>query len=224
MTIDFTLKSSWRKILTDEFEKPYFKKLLKFIDSEYTNKNIFPERKNIYRAFDLCSFENVRVVILGQDPYHGAGQANGLAFSVSKNISLPPSLKNIFKEMENDLKIKTKTDGDLSYLAKQGVLLLNSTLTVCENQPGSHQNRGWELFTDAVLRKLSDEKENLVFILWGNYAKEKGWLIDREKHLVIESTHPSPFSAHRGFFGSRPFSRANKYLQKIGIIIDWGND
>ena len=217
------LESSWKEKLKGEFEKPYFKKLTSFVKGEYTKSSVYPHPKNIFRAFDLCPFASVKVVILGQDPYHGAGQANGLSFAVEKGIRIPPSLQNIFKEIQSDVgKPITHTDGDLSRWATQGVLLLNATLTVEAQTAGSHQGKGWEEFTDAVIRLLSEEREHLVFILWGNYAKAKGVHIDRTKHLVIESPHPSPFSAFSGFFGSKPFSKTNMYLQEHGIApVDW---
>jgi len=216
------IEASWKEALKDEFGQEYFKKLREFAKQEYQHAIVYPAPKNIFRAFELCPFDKVEVVILGQDPYHGPKQANGLCFAVSEGVSLPPSLQNIFKEIESDLgqKLVHKT-GDLERWAKQGVLLLNATLTVRARTAGSHQGKGWEEFTDAVIRKLSDERENLVFILWGNYAKAKGAHIDRTKHLVIESAHPSPFSATR-FFGSKPFSKANTYLEGHNKkSIDW---
>jgi uracil-DNA glycosylase len=204
---------SWQAHLSAEFEKEYFKKLSDFVHKEYNSKQIFPNPKNIFRAFDTCPFEEVKVVILGQDPYHGDGQAIGLSFAVPEDVDVPPSLRNIFKEIESDLGQKlVHTDGNLERWASQGVLLLNATLTVQAHIAGSHQGHGWEQFTDAAIRALSDEREHLVFILWGNYAKAKGAHIDRTRHLVIESAHPSPLSAHNGFLGSRPFSKANAYL------------
>jgi len=214
---------SWIRHLSQEFERPYFKELSAFVHDEYKERLVYPPPKNIFRAFDLCPFEDVEVVILGQDPYHGAGQANGLCFAVGEGITLPPSLQNIYKEIESDLgqKIIHRT-GDLERWARQGVLLLNATLTVRANSAGSHQGRGWEQFTDAAIKALSDEREHLVFMLWGNYAKQKGAHIDRSKHLVLESAHPSPFSAHSGFFGNKHFSKANAYLAKHGKKpIDW---
>ncbi len=222
MTTQIRLEKSWKEVLKDEFEKTYFKELSSFVRSEYTKSKIFPPPKDMFRAFDLCPFDMVKVVILGQDPYHGQGQANGLSFAVNTGVTLPPSLKNIFKEIEGDTGILPKEDGDLTRWAEQGVLLLNATLTVKMGSPGSHQGKGWELFTDAVIKALSEKRQNLVFILWGNYARNKGVVIDRKKHLVIESPHPSPFSAHNGFFGSKPFSKTNVYLKKHGIEeIDW---
>ena len=217
------IESSWKERLAGEFEKPYFKTLTTFVRKEYEGAKVFPHPKNIFRAFELCPFDAVKVVILGQDPYHGPGQANGLSFAVNEDMLLPPSLRNIFKEVEDDLgKPLDKRSGDLTRWATQGVLLLNATLTVRARTAGSHQGKGWEEFTDAVIKKLSEEREHLVFILWGNYAKSKGAHIDRTKHCVIESAHPSPFSAHSGFFGSKPFSKANAYLEAHGTKpIDW---
>ena len=207
------IEPSWHEQLKGEFEKPYFTELTDFVKKEYKEGTIYPPPKEIFRAFDLCPFVKVEVVILGQDPYHGARQANGLAFAVHNGVTLPPSLQNIFKEIENDLgKTLIHRDGNLTRWATQGVLLLNATLTVRARTAGSHQGKGWELFTDAAIKVLSEGREHLVFILWGNYAKQKGTHIDRSKHLVLESAHPSPFSASAGFFGSKPFSKANGYL------------
>lgn len=221
--MEVRLEPSWKEKLKGEFEKPYFQELTSFIKGEYAKSSVYPHPKNIFRAFDLCPFGSVKVIILGQDPYHGKGQANGLSFAVEKGVRLPPSLQNIFKEIQSDIgKALIHTDGDLSRWATQGVLLLNATLTVKAETAGSHQGKGWEEFTDAVIKVLSEEREHLVFILWGNYAKAKGAHIDRTKHLVIESPHPSPFSAFSGFFGSKPFSRANAYLITQGKSpIDW---
>lgn len=210
------IEESWKKVLSKELEKPYFKALSGFVRQEYLGGSVFPRPLDVFRAFDLCPFDKVNVVILGQDPYHGIDQANGLSFAVNEGVRIPPSLQNIFKEVQGDLGVTLLPSGDLSRWASQGVLLLNATLTVRENSPGSHQDKGWEEFTDAVIQKLSDEKENLVFILWGNYAKQKGKVIDRSKHLVLESQHPSPFSARNGFFGSRPFSKSNDFLRNNG--------
>lgn len=211
--MELHLEPSWKKELSPEFEKPYFQELQSFVREAYASTTIYPPSEAIFRAFDLCPFEAVKVVILGQDPYHGARQANGLSFAVEEGMKIPPSLKNIFKELESDLNAPhTDHSPDLSRWAKQGVLLLNATLTVQAESPGSHQQKGWELFTDAVIRKLSDTREHIVFILWGNYARAKGAHIDRTKHYVIESPHPSPFSAYNGFFGSKPFSKTNTYL------------
>jgi len=216
------LEESWKKRLLEEFEKPYFHQLVEFVKAEYANKTIYPPAKEIFKAFDSCSFDDIKVVIIGQDPYHGPGQANGLCFSVRPGVPMPPSLVNIFKERKSDLGKAMPPNGDLTNWAEQGVLLLNATLTVAAKSPGSHQKKGWEEFTDAVIQKLSDEKENIVFILWGAYAQKKGAVIDREKHFVIESPHPSPFAAHRGFFGSKPFSKANEYLKSQNLsTIDW---
>jgi uracil-DNA glycosylase len=220
---DVHIEPSWKKVLEEEFGREYFKTLREFVRTEYRNAAVYPPPKAIFRAFELTPFERVRVVILGQDPYHGAGQANGLCFAVDHNTPLPPSLQNIFKEIESDMGVPlTHRSGDLERWAKQGVLLLNATLTVRARSPGSHQGKGWEEFTDAAVRALSERREHIVFILWGNYAKAKGTSIDRSKHLVIESPHPSPFSAASGFFGSKPFSKTNKYLESHGEApIDW---
>lgn len=212
----------WKERLIDEFANDYFQQLSAFVREEYQRATVYPDPKQIFRAFDETPFTDVKVVILGQDPYHGPGQANGLCFAVNPGVRPPPSLQNIFKELESDLGRPVDRDPDLSRWAKQGVLLLNATLTVNARTPGSHQGRGWEQFTDAVVKKLGDEREGLVFILWGNYAKQKGAHIDRTRHLVIESAHPSPFSANYGFFGSKPFSKTNAYLESQGKApIDW---
>lgn len=220
---EIVIDSSWKRHLAGEFEKSYFKELSDFVHDEYRHAIVFPPPKDIFRAFDLCPFENVEVVILGQDPYHGPKQANGLCFAVGRGITLPPSLQNIFKEIENDLgQPIVHKSGGLERWAKQGVLLLNATLTVRAHAAGSHQGRGWEEFTDAAVRALSEQRDHLVFILWGNYAKNKGTHIDRAKHLVLESAHPSPFSAASGFFGNKHFTRANEYLIKHNKKpIDW---
>ncbi len=215
--MDVKIEPSWKKILEPEFEKDYFRELTKFVKDEYQNGRVYPPPKFLFRAFDLTPFDDVKVVILGQDPYHGDGQANGLCFAVNQGIKLPPSLQNIYKEIKSD----TGSDpvfagGDLEEWAKQGVLLLNATLTVRAGQAGSHQNQGWEQFTDAVVKILSEKKENLVFILWGAYAQKKGAVVDEERHLVIRSPHPSPFSAYSGFFGSQPFTKCNYYLEFNG--------
>ncbi len=220
--MDIKIEPSWKKALSGEFEKPYFVQLASFVKEEYKKGAVYPPPKNIFRAFDLTPFDAVKVVILGQDPYHGAGQANGLCFAVGEGVPLPPSLQNIFKELESDLGVVPQRTGDLERWAAQGVLLLNATLTVRARTAGSHQNKGWEEFTDAAIQALSDQREHLVFILWGNYAKAKGAHIDRSKHLVIESAHPSPFSASNGFFGSKPFSKTNTYLQEMHQTpVDW---
>lgn len=206
------IEPSWKSHLQYEFEQEYFRDLSAFVHAEYKNGAVYPHPKHIFNAFNLCPFDEVEVVILGQDPYHGPGQANGLAFAVNEGVRVPPSLQNIFKEITSDLGKEIHKSGDLSRWAQQGVLLLNATLTVQAHKPGSHQGKGWERFTDAAIRALSNEKEHLVFMLWGNYAKQKGSVIDRSKHLVLEAAHPSPFSADRGFFGCKHFSHANKYL------------
>lgn len=216
------IHSSWLHRLQKEFESPYFKELNDFLKIESDTFTIYPNEDEIYNAFNQTPFEDVKVVIIGQDPYHGENQAHGLSFSVQKRVKLPPSLKNIYKEIESDLGITPPQSGDLTAWTKQGVLLLNATLTVRAQSPGSHQKKGWEKFTDAVIHKLSDEKENLVFILWGKYAQDKGVIIDSNKHFVIKSAHPSPFAARKGFFGSKPFSKTNEFLKSKNIIpIDW---
>ena len=211
------IENSWKEVLAAEFEKDYFKRLTAFVREEYSGTTpIYPPARLIFNAFDHCPFDKVKVVILGQDPYHGAGQANGLCFSVNKGIAFPPSLMNIFKEIENDLGTPIPHDGDLTRWSDQGVLLLNATLTVRASQAGSHQRRGWEEFTDAAIRELATRRENIVFILWGSYAQKKGAFIDRSRHLVLASPHPSPLSAYQGFFGNKHFSRANEYLAEHG--------
>lgn len=212
------IEEGWKNALQEEFEKPYFKELTSKVKSEYADPRfrIFPPGSKIFSAFDSCPFEETKVVIIGQDPYHGAGQANGLSFSVAPGVKMPPSLVNIFKEVSEDMGVAFPIDGDLSRWAKQGVLLLNSSLTVRESCPASHAGIGWEEFTDAVVEKLNQEKENLVFILWGSHAIKKGAKIDRNKHLVLTSPHPSPLSAHKGFFGNKHFSKTNEYLQAHG--------
>lgn len=214
--MDVRIHESWQKHLEQEFEKSYFKELTGFVKHEYKTKKVYPLPKDIFSAFDLCPFENVKVVILGQDPYHGDGQANGLCFSVSEGISNPPSLNNIFLEIKSDLGITPPSTGNLERWANQGILLLNATLTVIAGQAGSHQHKGWEEFTDAVISLLSKEKENLVFLLWGRYAQEKGRVIDTAKHFVLSAAHPSPFSAFNGFFGCKHFSKTNEYLEFVG--------
>ncbi|RZS90665.1 uracil-DNA glycosylase [Aquimarina brevivitae] len=215
--MDVNIDPSWKAYLENEFTKPYFKKLVAFVENEYQTHQCYPEASDIFAAFDYCTFDNVKVVIIGQDPYHGPGQANGLCFSVNEGISLPPSLQNIFKEIESDLNESISKSGNLQRWAEQGVLLLNATLTVKANQAGSHQKQGWEQFTDTIISLLSEQKEGLVFMLWGGFAKKKGKKIDRNKHLVLESGHPSPLSANRGYwFGHRHFSRANTYLTQLG--------
>ena len=216
------IADSWKTYLQEEFEKPYFQELAVFVRNEYKNHTVYPPPKKIFAAFDYCPFEKLKAVILGQDPYHGAGQANGLCFSVADGVPSPPSLLNIFKEVKADLGTGTPPTGSLERWAKQGVLLLNATLTVRAKQAGSHQGKGWERFTDAVIQLVSENKQDLVFILWGSYAQHKGEVIDKSKHYVLSSSHPSPFSADRGFFGSRPFSQTNRYLQDKNLSpIEW---
>lgn len=210
------IEPSWKAALSDEFSKEYFAKLTEFVKSEYKSATVYPPPKFVFHAFELCPFDKVKVVILGQDPYHGPGQAHGLSFSVPENVPMPPSLKNIYKEIVDDVGGTMPTHGNLEHWAKQGVLLLNATLTVRARTAGSHQNKGWEQFTDAVIRTISDKKENVVFILWGRYAREKKQLIDSEKHLVLESAHPSPFSATM-FFGGKHFSKTNSFLKEHGF-------
>lgn len=220
--MDVKLEATWKARLAPEFKKPYFEELTTFVRSEYLSQTVFPPPKQLFAAFDAAPFEQVRVVILGQDPYHGPGQANGLCFSVGEHVPLPPSLKNIYKELAADLQCTAPTSGDLRGWAKQGVLLLNATLTVRAHQAGSHQQHGWETFTDAAIHALAQEREGLVFILWGRHAQQKGQFIDRQRHLVLTSAHPSPLSAHNGFFGSRPFSQTNAYLLAHGQqAINW---
>ena len=206
------IEESWKQQLQEEFEKPYFEALTHFVKNEYAQGVVYPPGKLIFNAFNLCPFDRVKVVIIGQDPYHGPGQAHGLCFSVNDGIAFPPSLVNIFKDLKNDMGIEKPASGNLTRWAEQGVLMLNATLTVRAHQAGSHQRQGWETFTDAVIRKLAEEREHLVFILWGGYAQRKGAFIDRNRHLVLASAHPSPLSAYNGFFGNKHFSRTNEYL------------
>ena len=216
------IDNSWKDKLKEEFSKPYFNVLTSFIREEYKTKETFPPAKLIFNAFDKCPFHEVKVVIIGQDPYHNPGQANGLCFSVNDGVRIPPSLVNIYKEINNDLGKPIPKTGNLKHWSEQGVLLLNTTLTVRANSPGSHHNRGWEQFTDVVIDKLSADCENIVFILWGNFAQRKGANIDTNKHQVLKSVHPSPLSAHRGFFGNRHFSKTNEFLiQHNKKPIDW---
>lgn len=220
--MEVRIEDSWKNLLIEEFEKEYFKELVEFVRSEYQQHRIYPPGNQIFNAFDFCPVDHTKVVIIGQDPYHGLGQANGLCFSVAEGIKMPPSLVNIFKELKEDLGEDIPPHGSLEKWAKQGVLMLNATLTVRASSPGSHQNKGWEKFTDVVIQKLSKEKDGLVFILWGAYAQKKGSVIDTSRHFVIQSAHPSPFAAHRGFFGSKPFSKSNAYLQENGKeVINW---
>ena len=216
------IEESWEKVLQTEFDKPYFKDLTDFVRSEYATATIYPPASLIFNAFNLCPFSKVKVVIIGQDPYHGPGQAHGLCFSVNDGVQFPPSLQNIFKEIKSDLDIPIPTSGNLTRWAEQGVLLLNATLTVRAHSAGSHQKKGWETFTDSVIRILAEQKENLVFILWGAYAQKKGAFIDKNRHLILSSAHPSPLSAYNGFFGNHHFSLTNEWLQKHGIdTINW---
>jgi uracil-DNA glycosylase len=220
--MEVKIATSWKERLANEFEKDYFGELTQFVKTEYTTQVIYPPAKQIFSAFDSCSFDDTKVVIIGQDPYHGAGQANGLCFSVNDGVKPPRSLDNIFKEIKNDLGKPIPTSGNLERWAKQGVLLLNATLTVRAASPGSHQNKGWETFTDEVIKIISEQKRDVVFILWGAYAQKKGEVIDRNKHFVLASPHPSPFSADRGFFESKPFSKTNEYLKGKGLReIEW---
>lgn len=213
MKKNIQLEEGWKNVLQDEFEKNYMQKLKKFLIKEKVVHTIYPKGNNIFNAFDITPFNNVKVVILGQDPYHGEGQAHGLSFSVPSGVKTPPSLMNIFKEMDRDLEIKNHGKGDLTHLAKQGVLLLNATLTVKKDEAGSHQNRGWEEFTDKVISVISELKEGVVFLLWGKFAQNKQNLIDEKKHHILMSSHPSPLSAHRGFFGCGHFSICNEILK-----------
>ncbi len=215
--MEVNLNSDWKNLLADEFEKDYFKSLVEFVKSENGKFKICPPGKYIFKAFDSCPLDSLKVVILGQDPYHTKGVANGLAFSTNEGLRIPPSLLNIYKEISKEFNSPMPTSPDLSRWANQGVLLLNATLTVREGFAGSHQGKGWETFTDGVIKKLSDEKQNLVFILWGAFARGKKPLIDATKHLVLESPHPSPFSANNGFFGNGHFIKANDYLREVGF-------
>jgi uracil-DNA glycosylase len=220
--MDVRIEERWKARLKEEFEKEYFVRLSEFVKDEYRTRTIYPPGALIFNAFNRCPFDKVKAVIIGQDPYHGPGQAHGLCFSVREGIDFPPSLINIFKEIESDLGYKPAFSGNLERWADQGVLLLNATLTVRAHMAGSHQRMGWEEFTDSVINILNRDKSNLVFFLWGAYAQKKGESIDRVKHLVLESVHPSPLSASRGFFGNKHFSKCNEYLAQNGIgPIDW---
>lgn len=220
--MDVRIEETWHHALRNEFDKDYFAQLVAFVRQEYTTKTIYPPAKEIFNAFDSCPFDQVKVVIIGQDPYHEPLQAHGLCFSVRDNVDIPPSLQNIYKELESDLGIIPSRSGCLQRWAEQGVLLLNATLTVCAHQAGSHQGKGWETFTDAAIQKLAEEREGLVFILWGSYAQKKGAMIDSTRHLILRSAHPSPLSAYRGFLGSKPFSKTNEYLIQLGKTpISW---
>ena len=217
------IEESWKQVLADEFSSLYFKNLAAFVKEAYSKGIVYPPGKYIFEAFNRTPFDKVKVVILGQDPYHEPNQAHGLCFSVQKGVRLPPSLVNIYKELEDEFGTKfLNRDGDLSHWADQGVLLLNATLTVAAGNAGSHQGRGWEMFTDAVVSKLAEQRENLVFMLWGSYARRKGAVINRKRHLVLECAHPSPLSVYRGFFGCGHFKKANEYLASNGLsVIDW---
>ncbi|GAB3888645.1 uracil-DNA glycosylase [Spirosoma agri] len=221
--MNVSIAESWQKHLQPEFDKPYFVELANFLRQEYSTQRIYPPGKLMFNAFNACSFDDTRVVILGQDPYHGEGQANGLAFSVADGITKPPSLVNIFKEIQDDLGKPVPKSGNLERWANQGVMLLNSTLTVRAGQAGSHQGKGWETFTDTVIKLISDEKKDVVFMLWGAYAQKKGAVIDSKKHLILKAKHPSPMAAQwGGWFGTKHFSQANTYLESKGLpTIDW---
>ena len=215
------IEESWKEKLSHEFSKEYFQSLSEMIRHEYLTKKVYPPAQDVFRAFNLCPFDKVKVVIVGQDPYHGTGQANGLSFAVHEGVRIPPSLKNIFKEIEDDLEVKTLPSGDLSRWAQQGVLMLNAVLTVLAGSPASHKGKGWEQFTDAVIRTLNDNKQHVVYMLWGKYAQEKGAVVDPFNNLVLESAHPSPYSATK-FFGNHHFSQCNEYLNNNGMEpIDW---
>lgn len=215
--MDVRLEASWKRELAEEFEKPYFAELTDFVRKAYQSQAIYPPPARIFHALDACSFDEVRVVILGQDPYHGRGQAHGLCFSVPDGVTPPPSLQNIFSEIQADVGSSIPSSGNLQRWVDQGVLLLNATLTVEAGRAGSHQGKGWELFTDAIIRRLSDKREHVVFLLWGRYAQQKEMLIDSTRHLILKAAHPSPFSAHSGFFGCRHFSKTNEYLVRHGL-------
>ena len=218
---DVKIDETWKTVLMTEFQKPYWEELTEFIRQQYLSGKVYPPAKNIFRAFDLCPINKVKVVIVGQDPYHGEKQANGLSFAVNDGITLPPSLKNIYKEIQNDLRITPLSSGDLTRWATQGILMLNSVLSVSANSPASHAGKGWERFTDAVIKILKEKRKNIVYLLWGKYAQVKGEVIDRQNNLVLTSGHPSPYSAHL-FFGNHHFSKCNKYFKKNGIKeIDW---
>ena len=214
--MNINMPLSWKKQLQNEFSKTYFKELTNFVDQEYDENTCYPKMEDIFNAFEWCPFDQLKVVIIGQDPYHGAGQANGLCFSVKDGIAHPPSLRNIFKELETDMEKSYPTSGNLESWAKQGVLMLNATLTVREGMAGSHQKKGWEIFTDQVIKTISDQKNNVVFLLWGGFAKQKTKFIDQTKHSIITSGHPSPLSANRGYwFGNKCFSKTNSQLEQV---------
>lgn len=216
------IEESWKILLKEEFEKEYFSNLVEFLKEEYKTKTIYPAGKEIFKAFDFCPVDKTKVVILGQDPYHGPNQAHGLCFSVPEGIAVPPSLRNIYKEIKTDIGKEIPKTGNLEHWTNQGVLMLNATLTVRAHQAGSHQKKGWEIFTNAVIKKLDEKKENLIFLLWGSYAQNKGQMIDPSRHYVLKSAHPSPLSAHRGFLGNKHFSLANEFLRSKGLKeIEW---
>ena len=214
--MDVKISEDWKILLQDEFSKPYFEELTRFVREEYASQRVFPAGRNIFRAFDKCPFEKLKVVIIGQDPYHGEGQANGLCFSVNDGVQYPPSLQNIFKEIRDDLGVEIPASGNLDRWAEQGVLLLNAVLTVRAHQAASHAGRGWEQFTDAVVRIIAERKQGIVYMLWGNYAQRKGQIADPQRNLILKSVHPSPLSVYRGFFGCKHFSKANEYLISQG--------
>lgn len=214
--MDVRIAEDWKEILAPEFEKPYFEQLTGFVRAEYASRRIFPQGRNIFRAFDKCPFDRLKVVIIGQDPYHGEGQANGLCFSVNDGVQFPPSLQNIFQEVHDDVGAPIPESGNLDRWAEQGVLLLNAVLTVRAHEAASHAGRGWETFTDAVVRAIAERKSGIVYMLWGNYAQRKGAIADPSRNLILKAVHPSPLSAYRGFLGSHHFSQANEYLTKTG--------
>lgn len=220
--MEVRIASDWKELLHEEFEKPYFQELVGFVRSEYASATIFPKGRDIFRAFDKCPFEKLKVVIIGQDPYHGEGQANGLCFSVAEGVPFPPSLQNIFKEVASDTGSMIPRSGELERWAEQGVLLLNAVLTVRAHEAASHAGRGWEQFTDAVVRAIAERKQGVVYMLWGSYAQRKGAIADPTRNCILKAVHPSPLSAYRGFFGCRHFSQANAYLQSVGKdTINW---
>ncbi len=211
--MEVKIEKSWKEVLQEEFNKPYFKELTDFVKSEYQSKKVFPPPKDIFKAFDLCPFDKVKVVMLGQDPYHGPNQAHGLCFSVNEEVKIPPSLINIYKEIQSDIGGEIPAHGNLEHWTEQGVFMINAILSVVAGMPTSHQNKGWESFTDEIIRLISEKKEHVVFMLWGAYAQGKEWMIDDKKHLILKAPHPSPLSAHRGFIGCKHFSKANEYLK-----------
>jgi len=220
--MNLNIEAGWKQVLQSEFEQDYFKELIEFVDTEYNTKTIYPPKSQVFNAFDLCPFKQTKVVILGQDPYHGPDQAHGLCFSVNKGIKTPPSLVNIYKELHNDVGFIIPDHGNLEHWAKQGVLLLNATLTVEAHKAGSHQKKGWEKLTDAVIKTVAEQSEHVVFLLWGAYAQKKAQLIDDTKHCILSSVHPSPLSAYRGFLGNQHFSQTNAYLKVKGKeVINW---